>query len=160
MSRDLSIRAVPPTNKFVQQVRQQIVEMGSAMKNEVTPYPRGTSTQSATVTRWWESPIRESEMRDKRTFHNVGAEHMPVLPGTYTPAAASSRPDDTYWQFAREGFHHSPLPEWFKERLFIHLSRFSERRYCILRHAYSLVQLLGANRKRASKTSLKVSSHY
>jgi hypothetical protein len=33
----------------------------------------------------------------------------------------------------------SPLPSLFKERLFVHLSRFCEVRYCIVRHVGFLI---------------------
>ena len=38
------------------------------------------------------------------------------------------------WKFARSAYLDSPLPSLFKERLFVHLSRFCRIRYCIVRH--------------------------
>ena len=39
------------------------------------------------------------------------------------------------WQFAQSAYLDSPLPSLFKERLFVHLSRFCPARYCQVRHA-------------------------
>jgi PAS domain S-box-containing protein len=38
------------------------------------------------------------------------------------------------WQFAQSAYLDSPLPSLFKERLFVHLSRFCPARYCQVRH--------------------------
>jgi PAS domain S-box-containing protein len=43
------------------------------------------------------------------------------------------------WEFAKAGYLESPLPSLFKERLFVHLSRFCEVRYCIVRHVGFLI---------------------
>src|SRR6185295_6686778 len=43
------------------------------------------------------------------------------------------------WKFAKSSYLDSPLPPLFKERLFVHLSRFCEIRYCIVRHVGFLI---------------------
>ena len=45
------------------------------------------------------------------------------------------------WAFAEAAYLDCPLPSLFKERLFVHLSRFCEVRYCIIRHACFLAGL-------------------
>jgi hypothetical protein len=40
---------------------------------------------------------------------------------------------------AKSAYLDSPLPSRFKERLFVHLSRFCEIRYCIVRHVGFLI---------------------
>ena len=43
------------------------------------------------------------------------------------------------WSFAKAAYLDNPLPSAFKERLFVHLSRFCEVRYCVIRHVGFLV---------------------
>lgn len=43
------------------------------------------------------------------------------------------------WAFAESAYLDNPLPSLFKERLFVHLSRLCEVRYCIIRHACFLI---------------------
>lgn len=57
-----------------------------------------------------------------------------VLPNFFCTAAAAPGLIDRLWDFARSAYFDSPLPSLFKERLFVHLSRFCEVRYCIVRH--------------------------
>jgi PAS domain S-box-containing protein len=45
------------------------------------------------------------------------------------------------WGFAQAAYLDNPLPSVFKERLFVHLSRFCAVRYCIARHVGFLVGL-------------------
>ncbi len=45
------------------------------------------------------------------------------------------------WEFAQAAYLDNPLPSVFKERLFVHLSRFCAVRYCIARHVGFLVGL-------------------
>jgi PAS domain S-box-containing protein len=45
------------------------------------------------------------------------------------------------WGFAQAAYLDNPLPSLFKERLFVHLSRFCEVRYCIARHVGFLLGL-------------------
>jgi signal transduction histidine kinase/PAS domain-containing protein len=43
------------------------------------------------------------------------------------------------WAFAQACYLDCPLPSVFKERLFVHLSRFCSVRYCVVRHAGFLI---------------------
>ncbi|WP_374471437.1 sensor histidine kinase [Phenylobacterium sp.] len=43
------------------------------------------------------------------------------------------------WGFAKSAYLNNPLPPLFKERLFVHLSRFCQVRYCIVRHVGFLI---------------------
>jgi hypothetical protein len=45
------------------------------------------------------------------------------------------------WGFAQAAYLDNPLPSVFKERLFVHLSRFCAVRYCIARHTGFLIGL-------------------
>lgn len=72
----------------------------------------------------------------------VGAEvaaRLGLLPNLFRAAAAVPGLTGELWDFARAAYIDSPLPPLFKERLFVHLSRFSPVRYCIVRHAGFLI---------------------
>ncbi|MCJ2018348.1 GAF domain-containing protein [Methylobacterium sp. E-065] len=69
---------------------------------------------------------------------NVAA-RLGVLPNFFCTAASAPGLIDRLWDFARSAYFDSPLPSLFKERLFVHLSRFCEVRYCIVRHVGFLV---------------------
>src|ERR1043166_8420244 len=45
------------------------------------------------------------------------------------------------WSFTQAAYLDNPLPSIFKERLFVHLSRFCPVRYCIARHVGFLMGL-------------------
>ncbi|HVQ17191.1 MAG TPA: PAS domain-containing protein, partial [Vicinamibacterales bacterium] len=62
-----------------------------------------------------------------------------VLPNFFCTAAAAPGLMAELWNFAKSAYLDSPLPSLFKERLFVHLSRFCEVRYCIVRHVGFLV---------------------
>ena len=51
------------------------------------------------------------------------------------------RPISELWAFTKSGYLDNPLPSLFKERLFVHLSRFCTVRYCIVRHTGFLTGL-------------------
>ena len=58
--------------------------------------------------------------------------------------SSSSRPrppeiTEKLWGFAQAAYLDNPLPSVFKERLFVHLSRFCAVRYCIARHTGFLI---------------------
>jgi signal transduction histidine kinase len=57
-----------------------------------------------------------------------------VLPNFFCTATSAPGLIEKMWGFAKAGYLDSPLPSLFKERLFVHLSRFCEARYCIVRH--------------------------
>src|SRR5690348_18366798 len=61
------------------------------------------------------------------------------MPNFFCTATAAPGLIDELWAFAKSAYLDSPLPSLFKERLFVHLSRFCEVRYCVVRHAGYLI---------------------
>ena len=57
-----------------------------------------------------------------------------LLPNFFRTADAAPEVVQHLWAFAKSGYLDNPLPSLFKERLFVHLSRFCSVRYCIVRH--------------------------
>jgi signal transduction histidine kinase len=57
-----------------------------------------------------------------------------LLPNLFSTAHSAPELTEELWRFARSAYLDSPLPSLFKERLFVHLSRFCANRYCIVRH--------------------------
>jgi signal transduction histidine kinase/CheY-like chemotaxis protein len=72
-------------------------------------------------------------------LHRVIVERLGVLPNFFCAAASAPGLIDRLWDFARSAYFDNPLPSLFKERLFVHLSRFCEVRYCIVRHVGFLI---------------------
>jgi signal transduction histidine kinase/ActR/RegA family two-component response regulator len=68
-------------------------------------------------------------------------ERLGVLPNFFRPAPGTEPLLAGLWAFTQAAYLDSPLPSLFKERLFVHLSRFCEVRYCIIRHACFLAGL-------------------
>jgi PAS domain S-box-containing protein len=68
------------------------------------------------------------------TFHDEVAERFGVLPNFFRSAEAAPGLIERLWDFAKSAYLDNPLPSLFKERLFVHLSRFCVARYCIVRH--------------------------
>jgi signal transduction histidine kinase len=62
-----------------------------------------------------------------------------VLPNFFCTAACAPGLIEQLWGFAKSAYLDNPLPSLFKERLFVHLSRFCEIRYCVVRHVGFLV---------------------
>lgn len=62
-----------------------------------------------------------------------------MLPNFFCSAQAAPGLIEELWGYAESAYLDLPLPSVFKERLFVHLSRFCEVRYCIVRHAGFLV---------------------
>src|SRR5580658_7988152 len=69
-----------------------------------------------------------------QTFRDEVAERFGVLPNFFCSAQAAPGLIERLWDFAQSGYLDNPLPSLFKERLFVHLSRFCVVRYCIVRH--------------------------
>jgi hypothetical protein len=61
------------------------------------------------------------------------------MPNFFCSASAAPGLIEELWAFAKSAYIDSPLPSLFKERLFVHLSRFCEVRYCIIRHVGFLI---------------------
>ena len=64
-----------------------------------------------------------------------------VLPNFFRLASETPEITEKLWGFAQAAYLDNPLPSVFKERLFVHLSRFCAVRYCIGRHVGFLVGL-------------------
>ncbi len=84
-----------------------------------------------------------TEAQDGReaTIQDRVAARLGVLPNFFCTAASAPGLIDRLWDFARSAYFDNPLPSLFKERLFVHLSRFCEVRYCIVRHVGFLLGL-------------------
>jgi hypothetical protein len=79
-------------------------------------------------------------MSDQRSqLQCLIAERLGVLPNFFCTAGSAPGLIDRLWDFAKSAYFDSPLPSLFKERLFVHLSRFCEVRYCIVRHVGFLI---------------------
>ena len=77
--------------------------------------------------------------RRQRAFTEEVTSRFGVLPNFFCSAPAAEGLVQELWKFAKAGYLDSPLPSLFKERLFVHLSRFCEVRYCIVRHVGFLI---------------------
>ena len=72
-------------------------------------------------------------------FRREVEDRFGVLPNFFCSADAAPGLVEELWKFAKSAYLDSPLPALFKERLFVHLSRFCEVRYCIVRHVGFLI---------------------
>src|SRR3984885_8440304 len=68
-------------------------------------------------------------------------ERLGVLPNFFRLAPETPEITEKLWGFAEAAYLDNPLPSVFKERLFVHLSRFCAVRYWIARHVGFLVGL-------------------
>jgi PAS domain S-box-containing protein len=75
----------------------------------------------------------------KQSFADEVISRFGVLPNFFCSAASADGLIQELWKFAKSGYLDCPLPSLFKERLFVHLSRFCEVRYCIVRHVGFLI---------------------
>ena len=76
-------------------------------------------------------------MSDQRSeLQRLIAERLGMLPNFFCTAASAPGLIDRLWDFAKSAYFDSPLPSLFKERLFVHLSRFA-RSVTIVRHVVS-----------------------
>jgi len=78
-------------------------------------------------------------MRASPTFQEEVADRFGVLPNFFCSAEIAPGLIERLWDFAKSAYLDNPLPSLFKERLFVHLSRFCVARYCIVRHVGFLV---------------------
>jgi PAS domain S-box-containing protein len=74
-------------------------------------------------------------------LENRVEERFGVLPNFFRLAPETPDIIEKLWGFAESAYLDNPLPSVFKERLFVHLSRFCAVRYCIARHVGFLVGL-------------------
>jgi PAS domain S-box-containing protein len=68
-------------------------------------------------------------------------ERFGVLPNFFRLSPETPEITEKMWRFAEAAYLDNPLPSVFKERLFVHLSRFCAVRYCIARHTGFLIGL-------------------
>ena len=80
-----------------------------------------------------------SEQSNTLRFRREVTDRFGVLPNFFCSADAAPGLIEELWKFAKSAYLDSPLPSVFKERLFVHLSRFCEIRYCIVRHVGFLI---------------------
>ncbi len=84
-------------------------------------------------------------MLDRRVLHrNLQRrvnERFGVLPNFFQLSPETPEITEKLWGFAQAAYLDNPLPSVFKERLFVHLSRFCAVRYCIARHTGFLIGL-------------------
>src|SRR5215468_5832683 len=78
--------------------------------------------------------MEDERAREGNSFTNSVAERFGLLPNFFCSEPAAAGLIDELWAFAKSAYLDNPLPSLFKERLFVHLSRFCEVRYCIVRH--------------------------
>ena len=85
--------------------------------------------------------INELTQADTNTlrFRREVTNRFGVLPNFFCSADAAPGLTEELWKFAKSAYLDLPLPSLFKERLFVHLSRFCEVRYCIVRHVGFLI---------------------
>ena len=81
----------------------------------------------------------EVESSKESQFKAEVRERFGVLPNFFCTASSAPGLMEKMWGFAKSGYLDNPLPSLFKERLFVHLSRFCETRYCIVRHVGFLI---------------------
>ena len=68
-------------------------------------------------------------------------ERFGVLPNFFRLSLETPEITEKLWGLAQAAYLDNPLPSVFKERLFVHLSRFCAARYCIARHTGFLIGL-------------------
>ena len=74
-------------------------------------------------------------------FHKKVQSRFGIVPNFFRSASAPPGLIEELWSFAESAYLDNPFPSLFKERLFVHLSRFCSVRYCIVRHVGFLVGL-------------------
>ncbi len=80
-----------------------------------------------------------TQRSQEEQFRSEVRERFGVLPNFFCSAPSAPGLIENMWGFAKSGYLDNPLPALFKERLFVHLSRFCEARYCIVRHVGFLI---------------------
>src|SRR5208283_4655632 len=83
----------------------------------------------------------ESLANASSDLENRIEERFGVFPNFFRLAPETPEITEKLWGFAEAAYLDNPLPSIFKERLFVHLSRFCVVRYCIARHVGFLVGL-------------------
>lgn len=81
----------------------------------------------------------EDVSASENRFREEVASRFGLLPNFFCTAEDVPGLIQELWSFAKSAYLDNPLPSVFKERLFVHLSRFCEVRYCVTRHVGFLV---------------------
>jgi PAS domain S-box-containing protein len=82
------------------------------------------------------SVVNPASDLENRVYERFG-----VLPNFFRLSPETPEIVEKLWEFAQAAYLDNPLPSVFKERLFVHLSRFCAVRYCIARHVGFLIGL-------------------
>src|SRR6478609_2217619 len=77
----------------------------------------------------------------REDFEREVAARFGLVPNFFRSAPDAPFVIHEMWRFAKASYLDSPIPTLLKERLFVHLSRFCEVRYCITRHCGFLLGL-------------------
>src|SRR5579864_6559551 len=83
----------------------------------------------------------QSSSSTARELQQRISERFGVLPNFFQLSPETPEITEKLWGFAQAAYLDNPLPSVFKERLFVHLSRFCAVRYCIARHTGFLIGL-------------------
>jgi hypothetical protein len=83
----------------------------------------------------------QSSSSTARELQQRISERFGVLPNFFQLSPETPEITEKLWGFAQAAYLDNPLPAVFKERLFVHLSRFCGVRYCIARHTGFLIGL-------------------
>ena len=78
--------------------------------------------------------VAESRTEKQSDFERDVAGRFGLVPNFFRTAPEAPGLIAELWSFAKSAYLDNPMPALFKERLFVHLSRFCEVRYCIVRH--------------------------
>jgi two-component sensor histidine kinase len=84
-------------------------------------------------------PGSPSEIDSQQAFRTEVASRFGLVPNFFQTAGDAPGLISELWGFAKSAYLDNPLPSVFKERLFVHLSRFCDVRYCIVRHVGFLI---------------------
>ena len=88
---------------------------------------------------WERADVAKGPIDARAAFEREVSGCFGVMPNFFCSASAAPGLIEELWAFAKSAYIDSPLPSLFKERLFVHLSRFCEVRYCIIRHVGFLI---------------------
>jgi two-component system sensor histidine kinase UhpB len=89
----------------------------------------------------FENPNSASTFGDVPNLGERVEKRFGIFPNFFRVAPETPDITEKLWGFAQAAYLDNPLPSIFKERLFVHLSRFCAVRYCIARHVGFLVGL-------------------
>jgi two-component sensor histidine kinase len=71
---------------------------------------------------------------ERTSFEVEVAGRFGMLPNYFRTAPGAPGLMEELWKITQVAYLDNPLPSLFKERLFVHLSRFCQVRYCVVRH--------------------------